>query len=101
MATLWKWASFSPNCGHVITDKVFVATALLANMHNVYKEGLYDDYFQEHIDLLELTEEQKIEVLDFIFLATMTVYSKRDFNQMLPKYQHTLKVAKNDKEDLL
>jgi hypothetical protein len=99
MATLWKWASFSPNCGHVITDKVFVATALLANMHNVYKDD--NDYFQEHIDLLDLTEEQKAEVIEFIFLTTMTIYSKRDFNQMLPKYQHTLKIIKNDKEDLL
>ena len=98
----WKWAGTTGGgSGKIITDKVFIATALLANMYGVYEEGLYKDYFQENIDLLELTEEQKADVLEFIFLVTMSIYSKRDFYQMLPKYLHTLKVLKNDKEDLL
>ena len=99
--TQWKWWALSPRGGQICTDKVFIATALLANMHNVYSDNRYDEYFQHHIDLLELTDEQKADVIDFIYLATMTVYSKRDFSQMLPKYLQTLRWNPNDKENLL
>jgi hypothetical protein len=92
MATCWKWAFISPNAGQMVTDKVFIATALLANMFNVY-EGKYDQYFQEHINMLELTPEQKDEVIEFIYLTTNTIYSKQDFPQMLPKYLTALNMV--------
>jgi len=96
MTTQWKWAATGNRSGKLVLDKVFIATALLSNMYNVYREDLCKDYFQENIDLLDLTSEQKAEVLKFIFLTTMSVYSKRDYNKMLPKYLHALKISENE-----
>lgn len=81
----------SHNAGRAVVDKVFIATALLANMHNVYLDDC-DGYFQRHIDLLQLSDEEKQDTIDFIWLATNTIYSKCDFDVMLPRYRKTLRM---------
>ena len=91
--TNWRWANTSTQGGYPVTDKVFIATSLLVNMHNVHLPGLYDLFFQQQIDLLELTNDQKKEVIKFIQLTTNHIYSKNDFDTMLPKYLDSLNLV--------
>lgn len=86
----WKWSSMSHDAGRAVVDKVYIATALLANMHNVYSDD--SEYFQHHIDLLQLSDSEKQDAIDFIWLVTNTIYSKQDFSTMLPKYKDTLRM---------
>lgn len=89
--TCWRWSNFCSTATQMVTDKVFIATALLSNMYNVH-DYRYAQYFQDHIDLLSLTNVEKADVLEFIYLTTHTIYSKADWDVMLPKYLHSLRV---------
>lgn len=93
MTTQWRWSAVSSHSG-MCTDKVFIATSLVVSKHNVYP-GIHDQYFQDRMDELQLTDVEKTDTVEFVYLITNSIYSKRDFNVMLPKYAETLRIDVN------